>query len=333
METKINVEPIKLKVKQSIENSLSQIKETNKKDYNRILNEFMIEERRTKVKNMKKTKIETYISDWGSKTTRYSEERKERMDQKISNFSEKLRQKSGSNQKHIDELKEEKQLMVKLKKKIEEDNTKKIRDKIRRHKIKIEDERQNLQDSLDEKSFEYTRRLDEISGKRHNKIVKELERSKERYERCKSYIEEKEKDFKSLKENQKLKQFEDFYFFFEQQKSLKKEIYENQKNKQEAHQYLVKQRISELDSKNKETMNKINNIYRNYKNTVRGREAEFEMKRHLFDKKLQDVKVRREGAIKELEKKNFDTLSKQLEWIENSHRNNESSIIKASKLK
>lgn len=333
METKINVEPIKLKVKQSIENTLTQIKDSNKKDYNRILNEFMIEERRSKVKNLKKMKIETYISDWGNKTTRYSEERKERIDQKIANFSEKLRQKSGSNQKHIDELKEEKQLMIKLKKKIEEDNTNKIRDKIRRHKIKIEEERQNLQDSLDEKSFEYTRRLDEISGKRHYKFVNELERSKERYERCKSYIQEKEQDFKSLKKNQKLKQFEDFYFFFEQQKSLKKETYQNQKNKLEAHQYLVKQRLSEQDNKNKETLNKINNIYRNYKNTVRSREAEFELKRQQFDNRLDGVKERREQTIKELEHKHFNTLNKQLEWIENSQHNNETSIIMASKLK
>ena len=76
----------------------------------------------------------------------------------------------------------------------------------------------------------------------------------------------------SNKQEQKLKQFENYYFFFEGIKKKRRDKFNASKEKQENHKFLVTERQKQLNNIQEGTLDRIRNMFENNKQAQKEKE-------------------------------------------------------------
>jgi hypothetical protein len=148
---------------------------------------------------------------------------------------------------------------------------------------------------------------------------KRINDSFSRVNKFRSMIELNHEETKAEKQKEKIKQFENFYFFTFEQKKKKKEEFESKKAKFESQQLAKTLRLNEMSERHKITLEKIGNVTQNHNNILLERDEKVKEKQQAQAIKLEYAKIRRKKMHDEFEEKGYRILSKQLDSFEHSH--------------
>lgn len=146
-------------------------------------------------------------------------------------------------------------------------------------------------------------------------------------------IEHRYDDYIKSKEDDKVKQFESFYFFTADIKKQKKEIFAAKKAKYENQQYLKNQRLDELKNKHRMTMQKIDDIVVNCNNIKTQREHRVRDKKRSEETKLIIMKEKINELSHRSKEKGIMVLSKQMDSFDQACYKSEISEMQANAIK
>lgn len=251
------------KVNLILNRNIEQIKEVNKKDYDRILNKYFTFDKIKKIRKERYKEIMNQNTKWKSRIfdmdnykkqvqiereERIKEEMKEKEENQIEKYRKITKVKSVSN---INSIMISKQRQEDINRRLEE------------NKERIEKRRTIIYDDYLNRTEKVKDKIEKDKTRKENELKDKNEKIKERIEKGKLSIEREREDFKRQLEGMKFSQFEKYYFYRREKEENKNKSKKEYNLKNENRKYLKEEIKKEENDKRNYTSIKINKMNNN----------------------------------------------------------------------